>query len=289
MRVVASIDEFKDVLFSWAELPESERIPLLSNCFLLSPEIRGVPDDPFSPDYAGAVMDIYRTISKRDEYKPTEHEKCPFDMDEYERRPPIYQGDGQSLSRYLITFGQMMALMNARPGMRVIEYGPGDGQFSLMLARLGCDVTVVDIEPSYLELIRRQAERLRVNINTVEGTFMTKPGEFDCVVYFEAFHHCPEHQELLESLRSVCVDGGLIVFGGEPIIDPNHYWKNAVPYPWGPRLDGLSLRAMIVHGWMELGFQEPYFAEALARTGWSLEKHPAPAGGFTDTFIARKN
>lgn len=288
MKIVNSIAEFKDFLFQLSDIPEHERIPILSNCFLLSTEIRDVPADPFLPEYADAVMDIYHTIAGRGAYDPAQHEKCPFDIDEYQRRPPIFRGGGQALSRYLITFGQMMALMDAKEGMRVVEYGPGDGQFSLMLARLGCEVTVVDIEPEYLELIRRQAERLGVHINTVEGTFSTIPGEYDCAVYFEAFHHCPDHLEVLKTLREVVADDGMLVFGGEPIIDPNHYWKNAVPYPWGPRLDGLSLRAMIVHGWMELGFQEPYFEQALASRGWRLEKHQAPSGGFTDTFIAKK-
>lgn len=283
-----SMWEVRELMHEVFPMPEAQKIPLLSNCFLLSDEIRGVPTDPFSKDYFEAVNDIHRVISARDKYDPAQHEKTPFVIEEYVKRPPIYQGDGASLARYLITFGQMMALMEARPGMRILEYGPGDGQLALHLARLGCDVTVVDIEPDYLEVIRRQAEALGVHINTVEGTFHTNPGKFDRVIYFEAFHHCIDHAAILAMLRDVVVDGGAIIFGGEPVIDPNSYWGKAVPYAWGPRLDGLSLRAMMAHGWMELGFQQPYFEEVLRRNGWSMETHAAPEGGLIATIIARK-
>jgi hypothetical protein len=40
-------------------------------------------------------------------------------------------------------------------------------------------------------------------------------------------------------------------------------------YPWGPRLDGLSVWSSRTYGWLELGFDTRYFDAALARTGWS--------------------
>lgn len=287
-RILRSLAEFRDVLVETADMEEWARVDLLCNCFLLSDEIRGVPADPFSPDYLEAVHDIHRKISERETYDPAQHEKTPFHVEEYVARPPIYRGDSVTLSRFMITFGHMMAMLNIRPGMSVVEYGPGDGQFCLHLARMGCEVTVVDIEPGYLEVIRRQADNLGVHINTVEGTFNTNPGKFDRVVYFEAFHHCLDHASVLAMLRDVVNEDGLIVFGQEPIIEPGSYWINAVPYPWGPRLDGLSLRAMMVHGWMELGFQEPYLDEVLTRTGWKMERHTMPVGGMSDTYIARR-
>ncbi len=287
-RIIRSLAEFRDVLVETADMEEWARIDVLCNCFLLSDEIRGVPADPFSPYYLEAVHDIHRKISERETYDPALHEKVPFHVEEYVAQPPIYRGDSLNLSRFMITFGHMLAMLNVRSGMSVIEYGPGDGQFCLHLARMGCDVTVVDIEPGYLEVIRRQAANLGVRVNTIEGTFHTNPGKFDRAFYFEAFHHCLDHASVLTMLRDVVKEDGLIVFAGEPIIEPGSYWLNAVPYPWGPRLDGLSLRAMMVHGWMELGFQEAYFDELLTRTGWKMERHTMPVGGMNDTYIARR-
>jgi hypothetical protein len=43
--------------------------------------------------------------------------------------------------------------------------------------------------------------------------------------------------------------------------------------PWGLRLDGCSLWAIRKNGWMELGFRDDYFRDALARTGWLGRKH----------------
>ena len=43
-------------------------------------------------------------------------------------------------------FGAVLKVLDVRAGQSVLEYGPGDGQISLALARMGCRVTAVDIE-----------------------------------------------------------------------------------------------------------------------------------------------
>jgi len=97
-----------------------------------------------------------------------------------------------------------------------------------------------------------------------------------------------EHLQALALVHRLLKNGGRIVFAGEPIIAPQGPWKDAVPYPWGPRLDGLSIRAMKTHGWMELGFQEPYFRQALERSGFAVEKYESPTSGLAHSFIAHK-
>ena len=39
-------------------------------------------------------------------------------------------------------------------------------------------------------------------------------------------------------------------------------------YPWGPRLDGLSVWSTRTYGWLELGFDSDYFTTALSRLIW---------------------
>jgi hypothetical protein len=53
---------------------------------------------------------------------------------------------------------------------------------------------------------------------------------------------------------------GVVLFAAEPV--------QRLDYPWGPRLDGLSVWSSRTYGWLELGFDMQYFDAALARTGW---------------------
>jgi hypothetical protein len=70
-----------------------------------------------------------------------------------------------------------------------------------------------------------------------------------------------------------------VLFASEPI--------QKLDYPWGPRLDGLSVWWSRTHGWLELGFDNAYFDLALAHSGWSGRRHRLGAGpGETDVIVA---
>ncbi len=65
---------------------------------------------------------------------------------------------------------------------------------------------------------------------------------------------------MLRNLHRIVRPGGTVFFASEPVEKSN--------YPWGPRLDGLSVWSTRTYGWLELGFDTDYFMTALARTGW---------------------
>ncbi len=289
-RPISSLKEFDSVLADVKALPtELERVKVLANCHLADPSIVTMPEDPFSPEYHQRVLEIYYKLSSRKEYSAAECERSPIDVKKTILKPAVYTHDGGFLGDYLEAYGQIIKQMNVKPGIRILEYGPGDGQISLHLARLGCDVTVVDVDESYLSIIQGQAQRLGVSIKTVHGDFLTGADfePFDRILFFQAFHHSLVHQKALQQMRGMLRPGGFLLFAAEPIIDPAGYWADAVPYPWGPRLDGLSLRAIMVHGWMELGFREPYFREALARAGWTSAKYDSPTNRLGNCYFGR--
>ena len=66
---------------------------------------------------------------------------------------------------------------------------------------------------------------------------------------------------MLRRLHDIVRPGGAVLFAAEPV--------QRLDYPWGPRLDGLSVWSSRTYGWLELGFDAAYFDAALARTGWS--------------------
>ena len=79
-----------------------------------------------------------------------------------------------------------------------------------------------------------------------------------------SFHHCSDHLAQLRNSIESCVRARVVFFASGPVTE--------MPYPWGPRLGGLSLWSTRTNGWLELGFDGAYFEARLARTGWKAER-----------------
>lgn len=153
---------------------------------------------------------------------------------------------------------------------------------ALALAQSGYEVTAVDIEKGFTDLIRRRATQMDLPVRTINADFMwaeTAAERFDAVVFFECFHHCADHPRLLRALHRIVRPEGRVYFVGEPIED-------RLPMPWGVRLDGESLWAIRQHGWLELGFQETYFREILRRTGWNVVRYASTEYAAAHVWVA---
>ena len=86
----------------------------------------------------------------------------------------------------------------------------------------------------------------------------------------------------LEPFVEFSAAGGRVAFGSEPI--------GALQYPWGLRLDGLSLWSTRKYGWLELGFTRDYFFEALRKTGWTAQRaRSRTISPMADIVIATKS
>lgn len=170
---------------------------------------------------------------------------------------------------HLLAIGFLLCKLALPPGARIVEFGPGWGNSTMELARLGLDVTAVDIEPSFCEVVRRRAVQLGVRVAVVEADFFWAEkvaAPYDAALFFECFHHCHDHLRLLRALHGAVRPGGSVFLASEPIID-------GYAVPWGLRMDGEALWAIRNFGWLELGYDEEYFREALARTGWRGTRH----------------
>lgn len=230
-----------------------------------------VPSDPFSVEYRDFQMNLYKAISSRT-YHP-HNEVTKFDLDVAERKPfPYSSRSCRTTGFFTMGVGFLLHTMDLSPGSRVVEFGPGWGNTTLAMAMTGLEVTAVDIESNFCDLLRRRAKRQDVSVNVVNADFMwaeTVEDPFDAAVFFESFHHCSDHMRLLRALRQAVKPDGRAYFAAEPILPD-------FPIPWGLRMDGESLWAIRSNGWMELGYNEVYFRKALAQAGWSVTKHVYP-------------
>lgn len=92
---------------------------------------------------------------------------------------------------------------------------------------------------------------------------------FDGLVFFGALSGALDHERIFCALDRAVRPRGSVLFAAEPIFP-------GFPIPWGVRLDGTSLVAARRQGWLELGFDERYVIDALARAGWTARRHELP-------------
>lgn len=245
--------------------------------------------DPFGSTYKAQVLAIYRTISGNKYYDPMMMERTDAtDVFDTARCPIPYRfSESRLVGEYLICYGHILRTLDVKAGADILEYGPGEGQLSIHLARLGCNVHAIDIECRFLDSMQRQCNALGISIATQVGRFGDGIGDkkFDRVIFFEAFHHCFDHQDVLMRIRDLLKPGGFICFSGEPILPAQS--TEILPYPWGLRLDGEAIRSIAEFGWMELGYSEDYFVELLGRCGYSVECVRCPGAWRGDAYIAR--
>jgi 2-polyprenyl-3-methyl-5-hydroxy-6-metoxy-1,4-benzoquinol methylase len=290
---VASLEEVELTLEQAAALPtEAERIELLSKHYFDPTNGFDRPDDPFSAEYRDWAHELWSRLSgRREPYDPAAHELSGYAEEVDMRSPPPYNIEsGELLGDTLICWGFLLRTLDLKPGQSVLEYGPGSGQILLQFARMGVRAAGVDIDPVQARFIREQGERLGLEIRARVGEFgeTIEPGErYDAVIFFEAFHHALDHVALVERLHEVVAEDGALVIAADVVLDLTNRFRPIVPYPWGPRLDLLSVRAMRTHGWMELGFQEEYFLEMLERGGWTVTRHDCPQTIRGMLFVAR--
>jgi 2-polyprenyl-3-methyl-5-hydroxy-6-metoxy-1,4-benzoquinol methylase len=223
-----------------------------------------LPADPFSPEYRAAFLELYKRLSNKTEYHVS-NEACDFDIDERVVRPfPYYTKSLNLASVHYTLMGKLFEVLDVPPGADILECGFGWGNTTLALSMLGFNVTAIDIEGRFCELVRRRADAAQAPVTIINDDFLwveRTDQTFDAVIFFECFHHCWEFERLLIALHKVLKPGGKIYFAAEPI-------NNDFTVPWGVRLDGESLFVARKAGWMELGFRSDFFDELLSRTGW---------------------
>lgn len=247
----------------------------------------GQPPDPFSPEYRDWTWEIYRRISAKSEYRLV-NERSRLNAEE--RALPVYPyrtGSPAIVGEELEARGHVLRQLakqgaHLQPPARLLEFGPGWGNLTIDLALTGYRVTAVDADPDFCDLLIERAAEIP-NLQVCEGDMLAfdSDSQFDLALFFESFHHCADHAALLRKLHDLIVRDGIVVFAGEPVHD--------MPYPWGLRLDGLSLWSTRRYGWLELGFQPAYFRAVLARCNWSVTFHRLKRiGAKGDVYIARR-
>ena len=242
-----------------------------------------LPADPRSEAYRQAQLALYERVAGK-AYTPAA-ERSIFDAAAAVRSPfPYNTGSAEVVGDQLIALGFLMKAMGLASPSSVLEFGPGWGNTTDALVRMGHRVTAVEIDPAFVALIGARCKDVadRLTLVTADMLEFRTSERFDLVLFFESFHHCADHRAMLARLADLVHPGGKVVFAGEPVLD--------LAYPWGLRLDGQSLWSVRQLGWLELGFDTAYFFSALRDFGWDAERHQSRAiSPLADVIVATRS
>lgn len=145
---------------------------------------------------------VYRNIPKdREDLIITEEEINRY---QYPSPLPIY---GRVFSFYLL--GDVT-------GKKVLDYGCGDGDNAIFLAKKGAEVVAIDISYEAVSLTKTKAKinnvEDKVKVIQMNGEKMSfTNGEFDCVLGDLVLHHLNPDRAVDEIYR-ILKDGGIAVF-----------------------------------------------------------------------------
>lgn len=253
--------------------------------------LAGFPDrlrslDPFTNEYEFTVKQFYAHLQGSN-YDVTN--EC-LDIDvEYMTNVgyPYSTRSPSTVGNFLIAYGFIIRTMNLPAGSKILDIGAGAGCLTIHLAKMGYQLTCVDINPKFIELLQRMTSKLPNHIEFVcsemnEIEFESKR-EYNAILFMEAFHHSSKHRETLKRVKKHLDSKGSIYFAAEPIVDKEN---DILPYAWGPRLDGESIRSIRKYGWIENGFTKKYFDEMLLRQGFTSYRARSQETHWADLIIA---
>ena len=266
-----SDDAFRQSLASW----------------YLSPSIIGeIPKDPYSAEFKEFQYKLYEDLTN--EAYSVSNEETDFNFDHELLWPyPYSTKSAHTVGNQLMGYGWLIQKMNLPPESHILEIGSGYGALTMHLARMGYRVTCLDISSSLLEFIKARTSHLPQQVKTICGDMATVeiPDIFDAVIFNASLHHSMEHRSVVRRLDSLLAPNGIVAFTSEPVVADD---SDLVPYPWGIRLDGLSIWSICKWGWLELGFQESYFVHLLKAVGLKVTRYNLGLSGHTDIWIAAK-
>ena len=121
----------------------------------------------------------------------------------------------------LVRLGLMLEGLRLAPGMKVLDFGAGTCWISKAIWQMGCSVIATDVSEEALRLGQRLFEEYPIpnkplaswDNRLFDGVRIpTEDEEIDRIICFDAFHHVPNQNQIIQEFFRVLRNGGTIVF-----------------------------------------------------------------------------
>lgn len=147
-------------------------------------------------------------------------------------KPPKFRGEGMDVEthRHFCDFANMAAALGLPAGARILDVACGSGWLSEYFARLGYDITGIDISPALIQiseervravprLVDHQTE-LRCHFRAHDIELAPLEEKFDAIICYDAMHHFLDEHAVVRHFAAMLPIGGLlfILEGNRPAI-----------------------------------------------------------------------
>jgi 2-polyprenyl-3-methyl-5-hydroxy-6-metoxy-1,4-benzoquinol methylase len=234
-----------------------------------SPKLEGINYKQAAIDYA------FRQNPERLHYLRTK----PFYH--LANKPAKFRGEGMDVEthRHFCDFANMAVALDVPPGARILDVACGSGWLSEYFARLGYDVTGVDISPQLIEICeqrigalppidREKQIRCRFRVHDIELSPLDE--QFDAIICYDATHHLEDARAALHHLAAMLPLGGALF-----ILEGNR------PAP-GSAGEAELIRVMKEFGTLESAFDREYLGSLLDDAGFAIAGDYVSVNGLFD-------
>ena len=197
-------------------------------------------------------------------------------------KPPKFRGQGMDIEtqRHFCDFANMAVALELPPGARILDAACGSGWLSEYFARLGYDVTGIDISPDLVEISRDRIRALPPNIDLetpIRCRFLVHDLElgaldekFDAIVCYDAMHHLEDARSATRHLAAMLPVGGVLF-----VLEGNR------PAP-GSAGQAELIDVMEKFGTLESAFDRDYLGQLLDEAGFAIAGDYVSVNGLFD-------
>jgi glycosyltransferase involved in cell wall biosynthesis/SAM-dependent methyltransferase len=185
-------------------------------------------------------------------------------------KPVKHTSDGMDAEthRHFCDFANMAVALGLPAGARILDVGCGSGWLSEYFARLGYDVTGIDISADLIRMARERVEKIPYPVDhetSLHCRFQTHDIEaaaladkFDAVLCYDSLHHLEDERAVFRHLAAMLEVGGLlfILEGHKP--------------ECGSATDAELRDVMQQYGTLESPFSSDYLRELISANGFAV-------------------